>query len=129
MKKSYVEVTIYKDFLIVDYKTQKSEENIVTPYDNPGNLGYVVLDVGHVSISKEAHNALSKMRKGSDCIGDIDIFSVNNGNYAFSTFGLDKVMVDVKRATTSRQFVVPNIELFQIIENNPPEGAVEAIDE
>lgn len=127
MKKSYANVTFYKNYLIVDYNTTESDDNISTPFDTE-SFGYVVSDVRYISISKEAHWMLTKLKRGSDSIGEIDIFATSDGNYAFATIGQDKVLLDLDNSETSRQFVIPPIEKFQIIENEPPEGAMEAID-
>lgn len=127
MKKSYANVTFYKNYLIVDYNTTESDDNISTPFDTE-SFGYVVSDVGYISISKEAHWMLTKLKRGSDSIGEIDIFATSDGNYAFATIGQDKVLLDLDNSETSRQFVIPPIGKFQIIENEPPEGAMEAID-
>lgn len=126
-KPIYAEVTAYKNHIVVEYKTQESNDIVTTPFDTR-SLGYVVADVGCVAISKEAHALLSDIKHSHDDIGDIDIFDLDKGGYAFSTFGGMYVIVNVDEAEGSSSFVVPPIEEFQLMENNVPDGAKDAID-
>lgn len=127
-KTIYAEVTAYNDILVIEYKTEASNDMVTSPYDKPGNLGYVIGDTGHVGISEEAYALLSLVKRSGDAIGDIDIFKLDKGGYAFSTLGGMCSLIDPKMAEGGRTFVVPPLSCFQVIENNVPEGAKEAID-
>jgi len=127
-KEIYAEVTAYNDILVVEYKTEDSNDMVTSPYDKPGNLGYVIGDTGHVAISEEAYALLSVIKRSGDAIGDIDIFKLDKGGYAFSTLGGMCSLIDPRIAEGSRTYVVPPLSCFQVIENNVPEGAKEAID-
>lgn len=127
IKPIYAEVTAYKNHIVVEYKTKESNDIVTTPFDT-GSLGYVVADVGCVAISKEAHALLSDIKHGHDDIGDIDIFDLDKGGYAFSTFGGMYFIANVDEAEGSSSFVVPPLEEFQLMENNVPDGAKDAID-
>lgn len=128
MKEIYTKVTLYKDIIVVEHQKNVSDEIVVTPYDRPGNMGYVVSDIGHVAISKEAHQALSEVKRGRDCIGDLSVFPLSNGLYAFATFGGQCAIFDKNEAETCRDTKVPPIENFQVIENIVPECAINYID-
>lgn len=127
-KEIYAEVTAYNDILVIEYKTEDSNDIVTSPYDKPGNLGYVIGDTGHVGISEEAYALLSLIKRSGNAIGNIDIFKLNKGGYAFSTLGGMCSLIDPKMAEGSSTFVVPPLSCFQVIENNVPEGAKEAID-
>lgn len=128
MKPLYTKVTFYKGFLIIEHQVTESNEIVACPYDRPGNMGYVIADTSYVGVSKEAHDELSKLGKGSETIGELSIFKLTNGLHAFATFGGQYCLIDVEDADTCRDFVVPSIDNFQLIDNTSPEGAVEAID-
>lgn len=127
-KTIYAEVTAYNDILVVEYKTEESNDMVTSPYDKPGNIGYVIGDTGHVGISEEAYALLSLIKRSGDAIGDIDIFKLDKGGYAFATLGGMCSLIDPKIAEGSRTFVVPPLSCFQVIANDVPEGAKEAID-
>lgn len=127
-KTIYAEVTAYNDILVIEYKTEDSNDMVTSPYDKPGNLGYVIGDTGHVGISEEAYALLSLIKRSGDAIGDIDIFKLDKGGYAFSTLGGMCSLINPKMAAGSRDFVVPPLSCFQVIANDVPEGAKEAID-
>lgn len=128
MKEIYTKVTVYKDVIVVEHQKTESDNIVVTPYDRPGNMGYVVSDIGYVAISKEAHKALSEVKRGRDCIGDLSVFKLGNGLHAFATFGGQCAIFDKNEAVTCRDTVVPAIDNFQVIENIVPEGAINYID-
>ena len=126
-KPIYAEVTAYKNHIVVEYKTKESNDIVTTPFDT-GSLGYVIADVGFVAISKEAHELLSHVKRSHDDIGDIDIFELDKGGYAFGSFGGMYFIANVDEAEGSSSFVVPPLEEFQLMENNVPDGAKDAID-
>ena len=53
---------------------------------------------------------------------------MDKGGYAFSTFGGMYFIANVDEAEGSSSFVVPPLEEFQLMENNVPDGAKDAID-
>ena len=127
-KPIYAEVTTYKSHIVVEYKEEKSNDVLTTPFDR-NSMGYVVSDVGYVGISEEAYTLLSLVKKGTDSIGNIDVFKADNGKHVFCTLGGKYFLVPLREAEGSSNFTVPPIEEFQLIENNVPEGAIDYIDE
>jgi len=130
-KELYTKLTAYKGVLVVEHQVTESNDVVVTPYDRPGNLGYVISDLGHVGVSQEAYEFLKSLRKGNDGLGDIDLFRTSKGvggeGYALAILGGACMLLD-KDATTSRDYKVPAIDLFQLIANEVPAGAIHAID-
>lgn len=126
----YARVTVYKGVLVIEWLTVTSDENCVTPYDRPGNMGYVAMNTNLVGVSDEAYETLKTVRKGRDSIGAIDVWACDDGTYAFATFGGKYVLLDPKDpdAEASRQYQLPARDQFQTIPNDTPEGAREAID-
>jgi hypothetical protein len=129
MKPLYTKVTFYKGFLIIEHQVTESNDIVACPYDRPGNMGYVITDTSYVGVSKEAHDELSKLGKGSETIGELSIFKLANGLHAFATLGGQYCLINTEYADTCRDFVVPSIDNFQLIDNISPESAVEAIDD
>ncbi len=131
-KELYTKLTAHKGVLVVEHQVTESNDVVVTPYDRPGNLGYVISDLGHVGVSQEAYDFLKSLRKGSGDLGDIDIFRTSKGTggkgYALAILGGSCMLLD-KDAETSLDYEVPAIDLFQLIANEVPEGAIDAIDD
>lgn len=125
-KEIYTRLAVYKGVLTVEHTVFESNDVVVTPYDNPGVMGYVVKDVGHVGVSQEAYDFLKALRVGSDGLGDIDIFK-SGDVHVFATLG-GAYNLYTKDSETSRDYVVPPITDFQVIPNEVPEGAKEVID-
>lgn len=127
----HANVTAYRGILAVEWLTETSDDTIVTPYDKPGLLGFVAMDTNHIAVSDEAYEILKhKIRKGTDGIGDIDIFRTNDGKYAFGTFGGKYKLIDPANPDTtgSRSYQCPPRDQFQLIPNDMPEEAREVID-
>lgn len=128
---THANVTAYRGILAVEWLTKISDETIVTPYDTPGNLGFVAMDTNHIAVSDEAYEILkTKIRKGPDSIGDIDIFRSDDGKYVFGTFGGKYMLIDPSRpeVTGSRTYQCPPRDQFQVIPNDTPEAARGVID-
>lgn len=119
----------YKGFLAINYTTDKSNDIVSSPYDKEGRFGYVVSDIGHVGISNEAYELMKSLRKGRDSIGEIDVFLLDNGGHALATMGGMYTIIDPKNTETSRQYHLPSIDCFQLVDNDVEEGAKEVIDE
>lgn len=130
-KEIYTSLTVYKGFLVVEHHVAESNDVVTSPYDRPGNMGYVISDLGHVALSQEAYDFLKALPKGRDSLGEIDLFRTSAGEggegYALAILGGACVLVS-KDAETSRDYVVPSIDLFQLVANDPPAGAIHAID-
>lgn len=129
-KTKHCSLTYYKGHLVTEFHTVESIDNeLVSPYDKPGNLGFVVLDVAHVGVSKEAYEALKTLKRGSDGLGDIDIFRADD-KHVFASLGGACTVRKVSKIETSRDWRLSDLALedFQVIENEVPEGAKEAID-
>lgn len=128
-KTKHCSVTYYKGHLVVEFHTTESiEGELVSPYDKPGNLGFVVLDVGHVGISKEAYEAMANLKASRDCIGDVDVFWTSAGVYCFAVMGGACGLFDVRKAQTSGTYRQAPLADYQLIDNDVPEGAKDAID-
>lgn len=128
-KTKHCTIVHYNGYLAIEFHTNESiPGEVVSPYDNRGSMGFVIHDVGHVAISEEAHTALKAVGKGSDSIGDIDIFATTDGKYCFGSLGGNMKLVELATVETSRQWVLPALEHFQVIDNEVPEGAAYAID-
>lgn len=125
-KEIYTRLAVYKGVLTVEHTVFESNDVVVTPYDNPGVMGYVVKGLGHVGVSQEAYDFLKALRVGTDSLGEIDIFK-SGDEHVFATLGGAYGLV-TKDAETSRDYVVPPITEFQVIPNEAPEGAKEVID-
>jgi hypothetical protein len=125
----YARVTAYKNILVIEWLTETSDDNVVTPYDKPGNLGYVCNDTNLIGVSDEAYQILkNQIKRSSDAIGEIDAFRCDDGRYAFATLGGKYSLVDPKHAAGSRTYECPDRGSFQVIDNESPQGAREAID-
>ncbi len=126
-KKIYTKLTAYKGTLVVEHQVTESDDIVVTPYDRPGNMGYVVKDVSYVGVSQEAYDFLKSLPKGSDSLGEVDMFRTSDGQHCLAILGGACVLIG-KDAETSRDYDVPPLSAFQLIENEVPEGAIHAID-
>lgn len=127
MKPIYAEVTYYKNHLVVEYKLEESNDIVTSPFDSQ-SMGYVISDIGYVGISKEAYASLKDIPRSGDDMSEIDVFKLADGNYAFATLGSKYVILDLDNAEGSSSFSVPSLNNFQLIGNNVPEGAKNAID-
>lgn len=126
-KTKHASVTAYNNHLVFEYHTDKSiPKEVVCPFDS-SSMGYVILGTEHVGVSKEAYDFLSKLKPGHDDLGELDIFQAGD-KYVFGTLGGNCVLFNVADVETSRQWKLPPIERFQLIENEVPEGAKEAVD-
>ena len=125
----YARVTAYKGILVIEWLTETSDANVVTPYDKPGNIGYVCKDSNLIGVSDEAYQILKdRIRRSHDDIGEIDIFRCATGKYAFSTLGGKYALVHPGHAAGSRSYECPDRASFQTIDNESPQGAKDAVD-
>lgn len=93
----------------------------------PGQLGFVVL-AKNVIMSREVLDALAKVKRSHDAIGDVDIFNSNAG-VIFSWLGGPLRMIDPTIAEGSREYDVKLLENVVIIEpNNPPQAFIDAVE-
>lgn len=129
-KAKHCNVTFYNRHFVVEFVTTDSiKGEIVSPYDTPGNFGFVVYDVGHVGISKEAFDQLKLVRRGRDSLGDLDIFRAGD-KHVFCVIGGACGIFNAATVETSRDWAISDLTLesFQVIPNDVPEGAKNAID-
>ena len=128
-KTKHCSLKFYNNFLVTEFHTLQSiEGELVSPYDKPGNLGFVVSDVAHVGVSKEAYQALQTLKPGRDGLGEIDMFDTTDGKHVLAVMGGACGLHNIATVETSRQWKLPALEAFQLIDNDVPEGAKEAID-
>lgn len=127
-KTKHVSVTAYNNHLVIEYHADRSiPGEVVCPFDS-SSLGYVILGTEYVGVSREAYDLLSKLNPGHDGLGELDIFLCSDNSYAWATLGGSCVLCNINTVETSRQWALPSIECFQLIENEVPEGAKEAVD-
>lgn len=129
-----VRVTEHDGFLVMDTLVEHSTPELVVPGEDNTSMGVVALNLKLVGVSKEAYAAMQDLKPGRDGIGAIDCFKTT-GNpdqpYAFGFIGF-KSLIDTRSAddeTTSRQWDLAPYEMFTEIDNDTPEGALEAINE
>lgn len=126
----YARVTAYKGILVIEWLTEKSDEHVVTPYDKPGNIGYVCKDSNLIGVSDEAYEILAnKIKRCSDDIGEIDLFRCSDGKYAFAALGGKYSLVHPDHGAGSRSYECPDRASFQTIDNESPQGAKDVVDQ
>jgi hypothetical protein len=126
-KPIYTRITTHRGQLVISHEQRESNEIVTSPFDS-SSMGFVIGDTAYIGISAEAHEVLKTIRRGRGAIGDIDLFRTSDGLYALATLGGANVLVNPKDAEGSRDYQVPEIKWFQIIENEVPQGAVDAIE-
>lgn len=127
-KTKHVSVSAYNNHLVIEYHAEKSiAEEVVCPFDS-SSMGYVILGTEHVGVSKEAYELLLKLRPGRDGLGELDCFLCNDNTYTWATLGGNCVLFNASTVETSRQWELPPLERFQLIGNEVPEGAKQAVD-
>lgn len=127
-KTKHCSVTAHNGFLVVEYHTLESvAEEVTSPYDS-SSMGFVISDVGFVGVSNEAYELLKTIRPGRDSLGELDIFRGGPNGYVFGTLGGACGLFKATTVETSRDYRVPYQNEFQLIANDVPEGAKEAID-
>lgn len=125
----YARVTAYKGILVIEWLTETSDANVVTPYDTPGNIGYVCKDTNLIGVSDEAYQILAnKIKRSRDDIVEVDIFRCDTGKYAFAALGGKYALVHPDHAAGSNTYQCPDRASFQTIDNESPQGAIDAID-
>jgi hypothetical protein len=123
----YAKVTAHRGFLIFELLVDKSNEEVATNLDRPGNLGQVIMNTKkNVGISDEAMALLKTVKNSYDAIGDVDFFATVDEKNAFSWLGGPREIKDPKSIEGARN---TNWDLPYIkIPNEPPAGAIEVID-
>jgi hypothetical protein len=74
-KQNKVRVMFYKGYVSIE--ASLDAPGLLNNPAEPGQLGWVV-DASEVQFSKKSVEALQKVRRSRDCIGDVDIFSAND---------------------------------------------------
>ena len=118
------EVFAYKGFIGI--LSNPSHEGIIAHPGN-GNLG-VVMDASKVRISNEALTLLKSIKKGRDCIGDIDVFTTNDNKVIFSWLGGYMNIVKANEIVGSREYDPSHLKAYNG-EINVPSDFIEAVDE
>lgn len=129
-KTKHCNVTFYNGHIVVEFVTLNSvKDELVSPYDTHGSMGFVVHDVAHVGMSKEAFEQLQQVPAGRDSLGELDIFRAGD-KHVFGVLGGACGFFDVATVQTSRQWRISDLTLesFQVIPNDVPEGAKQVID-
>lgn len=99
-------------------------EGLLNNPAQPGQLGFVV-DANSVDIQPEALELLKTIKKGSDSLGDVDVFSAGD-KVVFSWLGGPLSLINPKNATGSRDYN-PSI-LKSNVDVKPTEEFIEAVD-
>jgi hypothetical protein len=119
-------VVAYKGKLICELLVNKSDDDVATSIDTPGNLGQVICrsDI-NVGMSKEAVELLKQIKPGRDAIGSVDWFESVKGN-VFAWFGGPKAVIDPADAVAARGYQVR--DSYVKIPNDVPEDAKAYVD-
>jgi hypothetical protein len=120
----------YKGILVIEtVNPQKKHSDFIPSGD--GRFGCVLAkcDPTTLGISKEAFALLSKVKRGRDSLGDLDIFKANDNQVVFGWIGGVFALQDPKQSTGSREYD-PSLLTgkYKEIANEAPKGAKEAID-
>lgn len=123
----HAEITPYKGRIIFNLKVKNSIKNeVLTKLDHTTPLSHIIINTKkNLGISKEALALLQKVAKTNKNLGDLDWSKSHNGLDSFLWVGSAqdiKAPHDVLAAKTYK------IMTHVTIDNNVPEGAVEAID-
>lgn len=121
-------ITYYRGFLVIDLQATKSDPKTChLSLDNVGVIGQVIFDTGiNLGVSKEALEAMKKIRPGRDGLGDIDWFDSTHQKACFSWIGGPKDLKKLDELETSRDWQVRDcVE----IPNDIPGGAKMAIED
>ena len=125
-----VKLTAYKGQLIIETQNTENTDPDFVPAGE-GRFGCVLSNSKKkLGISKEAMGLLKEIKRGNDGLGDVDAFESGNGNVVFGWIGGQLTITDPKEAVGSREYDTNLLEKNSVrIENEVPEGAMEAIDE
>lgn len=133
MQPPYARVTAYQGFLICEMLTSDDIEEEVAVV-GPGRLGNVVMrTAANLAMSVEAIELFRTIKRGRDCIGDVNWFRTQDGKgSAFSWWGGFKELFKADQATACRDSLTfySTDQLKQmcvVIPNDVPEGAMHAI--
>ncbi len=128
----HAKITHYKGWLILDLLATKSIDNeVATSIDRPSSMGQVIMDTHkHLGVSAEAIEAMKKVKRNRDAIGDIDWFTTkgdSEDSAAFGWLGGPKSIKKISDIEGARTFSLNH--KYVVIPNEVPEMAAAAIDE
>ena len=87
MKKLRVQVTAYKDHIIIETLDPKEKKDVFYPI-NAGRIGCVLLDTAkHLGISRQGLELLKLLERVQDDIGDVDSFESAVKGHVFGWIG------------------------------------------
>lgn len=115
-------VFTYKGYIGIE--SDVKAEGLLNSPTQPGQLGFVV-DANSVDIQPEALELLKTIKKGSDSLGDVDVFSAGD-KIVFSWLGGPLRLIDPKKITGSRDYN-PSL-LKSNVEVKPTEEFIKAVD-
>lgn len=121
-----VKVTTYKNHLIIETLEPKQDANFFPCGGN--RIGCVLINTQkYLGMSKEAADLAKTIQKSGDDIGDISVWTTDNGRHCFSWIGGLRRFVDMKVAEGDNKGIT---ELHYVeIKNEPPTEAIKLIDE
>ena len=120
-------ITAYKGQIICELLATASSATVTTTLDNPGVFGQVIVDSkNNVGISKEAHDLLKTIKRGRDDLGELDWFKTSDNAHAFAWIGGPYTIVNPTTCESSSSYVANDD--YTLIENEPPQGAMDYID-
>ena len=124
-----IKISAYKNSIIVEAIDAPLKDKAPNWYPiGPGKIGCVLVDTKKfLEVSEEALTLMEKVKRCSDDIGDIDWFKSDKGDAVFCWLGNFKAIFDCREIVGSRTYSVFRDQCI-IVPNNPPAGAIEAID-
>jgi len=118
-------VTCHNNVLVIEGPAPDFKHADWVPV-GPGKIGCVLMDTAkHLGVSEEA---LKKVRRSRDDIGDVDWFASHNNGHCFAWLGGLKAIFG-EGAEGSRTYAVPEPGGYVVIPNDVPEEARRIIDE
>jgi hypothetical protein len=121
-----VSVHAYKNYLIIDGPWDLEHADWAPAGGD--KIGCVLNDTAkNLGVSPEAIELLKTIPAGTDGIGEVMWFETESHGFAFGWLGPPSRLVDPSDAEGDRCFAVR--DAYVEIPNDPPQGAVEAIDD
>jgi hypothetical protein len=122
-----VRVVAYEGKLVfIPNEPEKGIGDSWWPVDQKGKLGSVLGSSKRLGVSQEALALMRTIKLNRDAIGDIDWWKCDDGEKAFSWFGVLYRVMDPADSEAARGFQVYESECV-IIPNEVPPEAVEAV--
>ena len=128
MENLKVKATEYKGILV--FETLRPEEGQTEDFvpAGDGRIGCVLVDSTKLGVSPEAMELLKQVRRSGDDLGDPDVFKSGN-KVVFGWLGGVFAIKHPDHCEGSSTYDANLLErVCQTIENEPPQGAKEAID-